>query len=429
MGNILLIREDYFHPYQARVYNMEFLLRSQWLPREKLEELQLDGFKQLLKWAKERCPFYKDYPEVKELDDIKNLPILTKTILNKNFNEILVPEVPHVITTTGGTVSKTTVAGDKRLLAGWEERRFMTWYGIPEIKKYAYLWGSLETGQEAKVLGNKLWLPVEGLKNKDDAYRYLRLLGHFYPDYFKVYAGPLYVLARYAQDLNLEWMVKGKVKVIVTHCETLTKTMRDTITDVFGTQVFNFYGGRDLGSQGQDCEQHRDIHTCAERYVIESVDDRLLFTDILNYASPLIRYENQDVGEYGEENCPCGRGLPTLKPLIGRVLSYLQTKNDDWITGFIIYLPIMYYDSHFGTNIFKWVESYQIQQREKGKIKVLLKAWEHVEVPKDLSSAYTAICKYAKPEEFDVELEIVKEIPKSRTGKQLAVDTSLRRWE
>lgn len=417
------------HPYQDKVYSsFDFLQKSQWWKKEQLEELQLYGFKELLKWAKLKCPFYKNYPDVNDLSEIKDLPILTKAKLNQHFNEILVPEVPHVITTTGGTVSKTTVAGDKALLKGYEQERFMLWYKT-SIFKCGYLWGSLETGAKPSRVGHKLWLPVEGLKNRVDAEHYLRMIANSKLDYLKAYAGPLYILARYAQEGNLQNIVRGKVKVVVTHCETLTQTMRDVIADVFGVQPFNFYGSRDLGSQAQDCEQHKGLHICAERYVIEEVEGRLLFTDLLNYASPLIRYENQDVGAYERGACPCGRGLPTLKPLIGRVLSYLQTKNDDWVTGFIIYLPIMYYDSHNGTDIFKWVEAYQIQQREKGKIKVLLKPWSHVKAPTDLSKALAIIKQYAKPSDFDVSLELVNEIPKSRTGKQLSVDTTLKRWE
>jgi phenylacetate-CoA ligase len=163
-----------------------------------------------------------------------------------------------------------------------------------------------------------------------------------------------------------------------------------------------------------------------ERYIIEVVDGRFLFTDLLNYASPLIRYENQDIGEFGEE-CQCGRGLITIKPLVGRVLSYLQNKNGNWISGFIIYLPVMYYDSKYGTDLFKWVESYQIRQREQGKISVLLKSWEHARPPEDLSEQLKVLKKYAK--DFDVLIEVVDKIPKSSTGKQLAVDTTLRRLE
>jgi phenylacetate-CoA ligase len=407
---------------------MDFLMKSQYWNLAQLQDLQLYGLKELVDWAKLKCPFYKDLPEIRSLDDLKDIPVLTKTIINKNFNNILVPEVPHVLTTTGGTISKTTVAGDKRLLAGWEEYRFMSWYPVSTIKRMAYLWGSVETGQQARKLGNKFWLPVEGLINKVVAVDYLEYLGKFKPDYLKAYAGPMYVLARYAQEMGMEKTVKGKVGVIATHCETLTKQMRDVISDVFGCQVFNFYGARDLGSQAQDCTEHGDLHLCAERYIVEVVDGKFLFTDLLNYASLLIRYENQDIGEFGEP-CPCGRGLPTIKPLVGRVLHYLQTKNGDWISGFIIYLPVMYYDVKFGTRLFGWVEAYQIRQREQGKITILLKPWEHTIPPVDLTPQLEVLKKYAKPEEFDVDIQIVNDIPRSATGKQLAVDTTLKRWE
>jgi len=410
--------------YHKQVYSFPLLLQSQWWNNGKLEELQLQGLKLLVDFARKHCLYYRNLPKVNKLTDIKQISILTKTDINKHFGEILVPSVDHCITTTGGTVSKTTVAGDKRLLHGWGEKRFMGWYPIKRITKWCYLWGSVEVGQQPSFQGNKLWLPVEQLKTKIDAMGYMERIAKFKPDYLKAYAGPLYVLARYAKELEKEYMLRGKVKVIATHCETLTSTMRKTIEEVFDCDVFNFYGARDLGSQAQDCELHEDLHLFMERYIVEVVDGRFLFTD---YASPLIRYENQDVGEFSERQCRCGRGLRTVKPLVGRILNYLQTKSGDWITGFVVYLPIMYYDSKHGTKLFSWVEAYQIRQRKQGKITVLFKPWEHVVPPKNLTEQLKIIQKYTK--DFDVDLELVNVIPKSKTGKQLAVDTTLQRWK
>jgi phenylacetate-CoA ligase len=50
---------------------------------------------------------------------------------------------------------------------------------------------------------------------------------------------------------------------------------------------------------------------------------KLVVTSLRNYATPLIRY---DVGDYGElgEPCDCGRGLPVLKKVNGRVRNMLQ---------------------------------------------------------------------------------------------------------
>lgn len=282
-------------PYQVRAFNLEFLMRSQWWNKEKLEELQLEGLKNLVDFATEHCPYYtKQLQKIEDLHEISNLPILTKSLINKHFDEILVPEVPHVLTTTGGTVSKVTVAGDKRLLHGYEEIRFMNWYPLKALTKYCYLWGSVEVGQEAKKINNKLWLPVENLRNETVALDYLYKIRDFKPHYIKAYAGPMHVLAHYALKNNVR---NFHIGVIATHCETLLPEMRKDIEAAFNCEVFNFYGARDLGSQAQDCNIHKDLHLCAERYIVEVVDGKFLFTDLFNYASPLIRYENQDVGE------------------------------------------------------------------------------------------------------------------------------------
>ncbi len=44
---------------------------------------------------------------------------------------------------------------------------------------------------------------------------------------------------------------------------------------------------------------------------------RIVLTSLHNFATPLIRYEIGDHAEVGEA-CPCGRGLPVLKRILGR---------------------------------------------------------------------------------------------------------------
>jgi phenylacetate-CoA ligase len=44
---------------------------------------------------------------------------------------------------------------------------------------------------------------------------------------------------------------------------------------------------------------------------------RVVITDLHNYATPLIRYEIRDYAEVGPV-CSCGRGLATLKRIMGR---------------------------------------------------------------------------------------------------------------
>lgn len=435
------------HPYQAKVYNLPFLLRSQYQSSSKLEKLQLEGFQAMVDFAKNNCAYYRNLPNVKSLGDIKDFPILTKTDISKNFKQILVKRVSHRIVESGGTVSKVKLAKDmylSQLRTGLA--RFESWYTLGPIRhlvtgkkivyyalstsrkqglyRVAHLWGSIE-GKDFDWTGNRLWLPVEKLINIEVAEKYLKALENQKPHFLHGYALPLAILARYAVKLG----IRPAVGVVRSECETLTPTMRRDIEEGFLIKhgIYNFYGSRELGEIAQDCKNHTNLHTFAERYIIEVVDGRFLITDLLNYAFPLIRYENQDVGEFSNSICSCTRGLPTIKPLVGRVLNYLKTKSGNWVTGFIVYLPIMYYDKKHKTKIFDWVEAYQIRQQEEGKITILLKPWSYASPPENLDGIYKIFQEFIHPEDFDIEVKIVNEIPKSRSGKQLSVDTTLKR--
>lgn len=418
-------------PYQDKVYNFRFLLASQYWEPEKLEQLQLEGLKAMVSFAREHCPYYRDLPIIKDIDDINKIPVLTKTDIKKNFDNIVVKNIPHEVEETGGTISRIKVARDKILLNQLGLKRYQTWYGISHrrIVRIANLWGSVEGAHYGrKSWGGKqiLWMPVEKLTNEKTAKKYLEGLKKFRPTLFKGYALPLNILAHYANKLNIH----PHCHIIRSECETLTKEMRENIENAFETRgLFNFYGSRDLGGMAQDCYVHKDLHYFAERYIIENIDGRFVFTDLINYAFPLIRYENQDIGELGKA-CECDIKLPTIKPVIGRVLSYLKTKKGNWVTAFVFYLPINYYDIHHNTKIFGWIESFQIRQREAGKVTLLLKPWTEEAPPKDFSKMIKIINSYIKKEDFDFDLEVVDKIPLSRSGKQTSVDTTLmREWK
>jgi phenylacetate-CoA ligase len=51
---------------------------------------------------------------------------------------------------------------------------------------------------------------------------------------------------------------------------------------------------------------------------------RVVVTDLHNFATPLVRYVIGDYAEVGEP-CPCGRGLPVLSRIAGRVRNMLVT--------------------------------------------------------------------------------------------------------
>jgi phenylacetate-CoA ligase len=47
---------------------------------------------------------------------------------------------------------------------------------------------------------------------------------------------------------------------------------------------------------------------------------KILVTDLLNYGMPFIRYAIGDIGTLSARQCPCGRGLPILEEVGGRLV-------------------------------------------------------------------------------------------------------------
>jgi len=77
----------------------------------------------------------------------------------------------------------------------------------------------------------------------------------------------------------------------------------------------------------------------------ENLPRKLVITDLVNYAMPLIRYEIGDFAVALPGKCPCGRTLPRLKEVSGRTADFLYTPDGKPVFGisildtFVIHIP------------------------------------------------------------------------------------------
>jgi phenylacetate-CoA ligase len=62
----------------------------------------------------------------------------------------------------------------------------------------------------------------------------------------------------------------------------------------------------------------------------------VLVTDLLNEAMPFIRYKIGDMGAPLDGPCPCGRGLPRMQMVAGRVTDFIHTPDGRWLSGVAI---------------------------------------------------------------------------------------------
>jgi phenylacetate-CoA ligase len=113
---------------------------------------------------------------------------------------------------------------------------------------------------------------------------------------------------------------------------------------VFKCKVTNRYGCEEVGLIACECERHDGMHLNIDHLYIEFIKEdgspavtgeegALVITDLINHGMPLIRYRVEDIGVPGNRKCRCGRGLPLMESVVGRVADFLVRKDGSLVAG------------------------------------------------------------------------------------------------
>lgn len=151
------------------------------------------------------------------------------------------------------------------------------------------------------------------------------LMSEFLPQTLLVYPSNLAGLAQHCETNAIRI---PSLKKILTIGETLSPETRKHAAVVFGADISDMYSSQEAGNIALQCPSSGLYHVMAENLIVEILNEngepagprengRVVLTDLNNFATPLVRY---DIGDYAESgpSCSCGRGLPTLKRILGR---------------------------------------------------------------------------------------------------------------
>jgi len=116
------------------------------------------------------------------------------------------------------------------------------------------------------------------------------------------------------------------------------------IETAFGCKVTDRYGCEEVGLIACECERHQGFHLDIEHLFIEFLrpdgaeaapgeEGAIVVTDLFNRGMPFIRYRIEDVGVPSERRCDCGRGLPLMEHVTGRVADYLKRQDGSLVAG------------------------------------------------------------------------------------------------
>jgi phenylacetate-CoA ligase len=147
-----------------------------------------------------------------------------------------------------------------------------------------------------------------------------------------------------AQLVRLYGLRAPMPKGILSTSMMLIPSERLLIEDVFGVKVTDRYGCEEVSLIASECDRHHGMHLNIEHLVVEFLREdgspansgepgRIIVTDLMNKAMPLIRYQVEDVGVPTDRKCTCGRGLPLMESVFGRVADFLIKLDGSRVAG------------------------------------------------------------------------------------------------
>jgi phenylacetate-CoA ligase len=159
----------------------------------------------------------------------------------------------------------------------------------------------------------------------------------------KVIVGYVSALKILAEFMEKQGISDVEVNAIVPAGEMLFEYQRELFERVFHGEVFNRYGSHEFTGIAHECSFHKGMHINVENIYLEVLKDgqavppgqigEIVITDLENYGMPFIRYRIEDLGALRQETCGCGRGLPMLDHLEGRVYDVIHCPNGSTQTG------------------------------------------------------------------------------------------------
>lgn len=337
--------------------------RSQWLPADALRELQAARLRRLLRHAFGRCPFYRRrfdaaglHPEdVAGPEDLRLLPPLEKADVQRHAGDMVAAGWPagDLIANRSGGSTGTPVrffsCRDRKCSRQAAARRHNRWAGWEVGDSEAVIWGAPRdkpsASWKARLAGrlrDPLWLDAARI---DDAAltAFRDGLRRHRPRVVLAYAGAATLFARYVLTAGAEL---PPPRAVVTSAETLSADDRCLIEAAFAAPVFDRYGCREVGVIASQCERRGGLHVMAEGLIVEVVTaagpagvgepGAVLVTDLMNFAMPLIRYRLGDVAEWADGACECGRPLPRLRRVVGRVSDFLVGADGRLVSGAVV---------------------------------------------------------------------------------------------
>jgi len=338
-----------------------FFQKSQWLPPDELRAYQEGRLRRVIRQAYHHVPYYRRVFDqlrlkprnVQRLEDLAKIPFLSRGDVRANYEELRADNAkrfrPAEALTTGttGTPLKFLLDKQSNILEFVYYWRHWSWAGYRVGDCFAEVrWDYFNRRPET---AEKLWHYQPHLRrlllnsvriSRERIGEYAWALRKFQPRFIHGRPSNLYCLALVLREQGLDDI---PLKAAFAGGEVLMPEHREMIERTFGCKVLDHYAHMERCMAVTQCPEG-GYHINLEYGILQLTEEktldygvtigRVVCTSLHKMAMPFLRYKIEDFVEvYPEERrCSCGRTLPLVKAIHGRVRPTIVTPDGRPIT-------------------------------------------------------------------------------------------------
>lgn len=305
--------------------------------------------REILALAFTRVPYYQDHwrgivtaDQLRKftVQDMASLPPLEKAAARDNPTSLLIDGRPqkghrihHTSGSTGTPIATYWLPVEHSNSLALRHTRYSAFAGVGYDKPRATFSGRMvEPDPDSKgpyyrfnLVERQVYFSAFHLGPKT-VQQYVDALKRHKVEWITGYSNSIYQMAQLMLDQQID---TPPIKAVITTSEKLTMDMREVIGQAFRTKVYEEYGSVENLFFACDNE-YGQMLVSPDCGLIEVVDrdfrpvpigeyGEVLATGFTRTSQPMIRFRIGDLAAFSDETPKCGRGMPVLHEVLGRV--------------------------------------------------------------------------------------------------------------
>jgi phenylacetate-CoA ligase len=318
------------------------LKQQQWKSRDEIDAIALAKLRRQLTRAWQYSRFYRQrfdeigfHPEdLKSLADLQRLPLTSRADYVGASDSIYCSDIDIskcIVAKSSGSsgapvrVPLTPYDKSYRVL---KELRQLTAVGFKFTDRMLVIWVPRITIDRIPAMHRLGLLRREHASVFDEESVQLDNINKLRPDVLYTFTSNYRILAEEILSKGAEIF---KPKLLISSAELMDDTARNIVKKAFGLNPYDYYGSMEFGWIAWQCPE-RNYHINSDSLIVECVRDgvpvppgeegELVVTCLHSDAAPLIRYVLGDSVKLSTERCECGRELPIMNSVTGRIADY-----------------------------------------------------------------------------------------------------------